>query len=476
MREIVPCGPNEHRLVRGGQTIATLIANEKVLQGFTDALLDQAERTASLPGIEWLGFTPDAHVGKGVAVGTVLVTDARRGVVSPTIVGTDIGCGMFLTTLPVNLDHLTERSIRRLLHEIEARVPVGKGQSRRLPITEEHFREGLTHGPAAVAGKIGLSDEIGSIEDAGVQVDRDPEEVLPQTALEAGLKTLGTLGGGNHFLELQTVEVAPEQKDVAGRWGLMNGGLVLMGHTGSRALGARVADHYTRLFRRLDEAWGIRLPDADLSYAPLETSEGRAYLAAMQIAGNMAKLNRALIRVGVREAIRSVLGTPPDQVRLVYDLSHNYAFTEYEGKAARLVHRKGATRALPAGHHLNPKTYRDTGHPVLIPGSMGSPSYVLVAQPGAARTYFSVNHGAGRAMSRGQARRELTVADMEASLCAAHAPGGKVLLHTDDAAHFIDEAPQAYKAIDDIIDSVVGAGLARVVARCRPIAVVKGKD
>ena len=396
---------------------------------------------------------PDVHQGYGFPVGTVAATELPHGVVSPGGVGYDINCGVRLLALPLTRDELGGRK-ERLVHEVSRRVPAGAGKDGALSLSPSELDRVLVQGPRALVEHhgVGTEDDVAHTESDGRIDGADPAQVS-QRARQRGAPQLGTMGSGNHFVELQHV-----RRLHAERFGLHEDQVTVLIHSGSRGLGHQVCtDFVKRMDARLGEH-GIELPDRQLSCAPASSADGRAYLAAMAAAANFAWANRQAIAHAVREAIRSVLGdAAADGTRQVYDVAHNVAKTEEHGGRTLCVHRKGATRAFP-------------GQAVFIPGSMGTSSFVLEGREGAMeRTFGTVCHGAGRAMSRTGARKRIDGAqlrrDLEAQGITVRSPSNKGLA---------EEAPFAYKDVTSVVGVVERAGLAGIVAELKPLGVVKG--
>jgi tRNA-splicing ligase RtcB len=435
-----------------------------------DDSLEQLQNVATLPGIVDAALAmPDIHSGYGFPVGTVAATELPDGVVSPGGVGYDINCGVRLLTLPLSAAELGRRK-EALVHEIARRTPTGTGRDGDLSLSGGELVTVLASGPRALLERgIGTSDDVAHTESHGRLDGAAPDEVS-ERARTRGAGQLGTLGSGNHFLELQRVERILDTA-AAGAYGLERGGLTVLIHSGSRGLGHQVC---TDFVRRMDAALarhGIRLPDRQLSCAPASSAEGRAYLGAMAAAANFAWANRHALAHAVREAIRRVLGDQvADGTRQVYDVAHNVAKRERHRGRELLVHRKGATRAFPPGHPDVPDDHRAVGQAVFIPGSMGTSSFVLAGRDGAMeRSFGTVCHGAGRALSRTGARKRIQGADLRRSLEEAG-----ITVRCPSNKGLAEEAPFAYKDVERVVAVVERLGLAARVAQLRPIGVVKG--
>lgn len=439
--------------------------------------LEQVRNVATLPGIVGPSIAmPDIHWGYGFPIGGVAAFDPDEdGVVSPGGVGYDINCGVRLLRSELEAGDVRPR-LKELADALFRNVPSGVGSHRRdLKLSVPEERKVLKEGARwAVRNGFGRAEDLEHIEEGGALPDADPE-VVSDRALERGRDQLGTLGSGNHFLEVQVVEEIHDAQ-AAAVLGLFAGQVTVSIHTGSRGLGYQVCDDFIRVMLRAAAKYGIALPDRQLCCAPLTSPEGRQYLAAMAGAANFAFANRQLITHWVRETFEQVLGRGPAQLRmgLIYDVCHNIAKWEQHevrGRKRRLcVHRKGATRAFPPRHPETPALYREIGQPVLIPGDMGRYSYVLVGTPAAfGETFGSTCHGAGRVLSRHAAKKQARGQDTEAELAARG-----ILVRAANRATVAEEIPEAYKDVRDVVGIVAQAGIGRIVARLRPLAVIKG--
>ncbi len=438
--------------------------------------LEQVRNVATLPGIVGKSIAmPDIHWGYGFPIGGVAAFDPDEGIVSPGGVGYDINCGVRLLRTELEAEDI-KPALAHLADALYRNVPSGVGSKRRdlkLSVAEE--RKVLTKGARwAVEHGFGNPEDLRHIEEGGTIEGADPE-VVSDRALERGRAQLGTLGSGNHFLEVQKVEEIGDQK-AADALGLYPGQVTVSIHTGSRGFGYQVCDDHIRMMVRAAAKYGISLPDRQLCCAPLKSPEARQYLAAMACAANFAFANRQLITAWVRESFERTLARGPAELRMsvIYDVCHNIAKFEnhqVEGKMRRLcVHRKGATRAFPPGHPETPEQYRGVGQPVLIPGDMGRYSYVLVGTAGAFdETFGSTCHGAGRVMSRHAAKKQARGRNIEAEL-AAHG----ILIRSASRATVAEEIPEAYKDVTEVVSIVQQAGIGKIVARLKPMAVIKG--
>lgn len=437
---------------------------------------EQVANVAFLPGIVGRSMAmPDVHWGYGFPIGGVAATRVSDGVVSPGGVGFDINCGVRLLT-----SNLTEADVRprieAIINRLFADIPSGVGSEGRIRLKGNEINRVLRDGSRwAVEEGYGESEDLDLTEDGGCLAGASSDEVS-EKAKKRGLPQLGTLGSGNHFLEIQAVREIYDPS-IAGVFGVERIGQVLiLIHTGSRGLGYQICDDYLKTMGHAVKTYGIELPDRQLACAPVRSPEGAAYIAAMACAANYAWANRQCISHWTRQALAKVLGKSPWELglRLIYDVAHNIAKIEkhtIDGRETTLcVHRKGATRAFPAGHPDVPAAYRDVGQPVLIPGDMGRYSYVAVGTQTAMReTFGSTCHGAGRVRSRSAAKRDLSANEVAESLRAQD-----IVFKVASKASLVEEASAAYKDIADVIHAVDGAGISRRVLKTRPIGVIKG--
>ncbi len=454
-----------------------IYADDRLIEAIRgDNAPEQVANVATLPGIVRASLAmPDIHWGYGFPIGGVAAMDpAEGGVVSPGGVGYDINCGVRLVRSDLARKDVAPR-IEDLLGAIFQAVPCGVGVGGRKNYSHAELRRLLRQGSAYVVhhGQ-GWDEDLARTEAGGCLDGADPSAVSAR-AMDRGRKQVGSLGAGNHFLEIQVVDEVYDPS-AAEAFGLADDAVTFMIHCGSRGFGHQVCDDSLKVMRKAAQVYGIRLPDRQLCCAPVESDEAQRYLAAMRAAANYAWANRQAIMHLVREAVGGVLGASAERLglRLVYDVCHNIAKMEtHETPAGRrrlCVHRKGATRAFPAGHPEVPETYRDVGQPVLIPGDMGRYSFLLVGQGRAMdETFGSVCHGAGRAMSRGQARRTVRGEDVRRRLGEA---GIRVMSRS--AKGLAEEFSGAYKDVADVVEVVEKAGLARKVCRLRPLGVIKG--
>lgn len=446
-----------------------------------DDAIKQVANVACLPGIvkHSIGM-PDIHWGYGFPIGGVAAFDPDEGgVVSPGGVGYDINCGVRLLRCNAALDEARSR-MSDIMDQVDRDVPSGVGEGYRRDaktLSESDVRDVLERGAAwAVEQELGTDDDLTRIESRGTLEGADAA-LVSHRAIERGRPQLGTVGSGNHFIEIGHVDEVYDA-DAAAVLGLEHGVVTVFIHSGSRGLGHQVCTEFLDLMREASQRYGIDLPDRQLACAPLASPEGNRYLGAMAAAANYAFANRQVMAHRVREAFARVLGRAWQDLdfRLVYDVAHNNAKWErhdVDGRERRLcVHRKGATRAFPPGHPELPDAYRYTGQPVLIPGDMGRYSYVLVGTEGAYReTFGSTCHGAGRRMSRTQAKK--SVKSDRRDLKREFADRG-IEVRAASFATVAEEIPEAYKDVADVVDVVDAAGIGRKVCRLRPLGVLKG--
>ncbi len=455
-----------------------VFADDKLMEQIRDdEALRQVANVAQLPGIVGRSIgMPDIHWGYGFPIGGVAAFDPDEGgVVSPGGVGYDINCGVRLLTTGVARREVETR-LPRLMDRLLRDIPAGVGAGyKEFKLSDPDVRAVLRDGAGwAVRHDFGTERDLERIEAAGALPGADPDSVGPR-AVERGRNQLGTVGSGNHFIEID--EVAEVFDDAtARRFGLESGHLAVLIHSGSRGLGYQVCDDHLATMLRSAAAHGIDLPDRQLACAPLSSPEAKDYLGAMAAAANFAFANRQMMAHRVREAFAAEFGGPWERwgLDLLYDLAHNVAKFEVHlvnGRERRLcVHRKGATRAFPPGHPELPAVFQETGQPVLIPGDMGRYSYVLAGTPGAyAETFGSTCHGAGRRMSRHQAKRSVHGRDLRAEFRERG-----VEVRASSFATVAEEVPEAYKDVAEVVHVVDGAGIGRIVARLVPVGVLKG--
>jgi len=435
---------------------ARVYASEAMLDSILrDRSIHQLINVATLPGIRKYAIAmPDVHEGYGFPIGGVAAVDAKEGAVSPGGIGYDINCGVRLLRSTKSFDDV-QPLLQKLAHSIAREVPSGVGRGGKVRLNKSDLDLVLRDGAGrAVEMGYGEAEDLKHIESQG-RLDGAEPELVSQAARERGHDQLGTIGSGNHFVEVDRVDEVYDVEEAA-RLGIHRGGIVIQIHTGSRGLGHQVATDSLRVMTKTMAKYGIEIPDRELACAPLDSAEGQRYLAAMAAAANFAFANRQLITAGIRRAWQHELAG--DAIEIVYDVAHNVAKVErYPDVGEVVVHRKGATRAFP-------------GQPVLIPGSMGTASYLLMGQEGAMQqTFGSSCHGAGRMMSRTKARHEINAEELKGRLKKLG-----IVAEAGSSKGLVEEAPEAYKDIDAVVDVVAKAGIARKIARFRPVAVIKG--
>jgi tRNA-splicing ligase RtcB len=434
-----------------------------------DGSLEQLRNVATLPGVvDAVLAMPDVHQGYGFPVGGVAATELPDGVVSPGGVGFDVNCGVRLLAAPFTIDELGGRR-EALVHEISRAVPAGTGRGSGLRLSGSQLEHVLADGPRALAEEIAGPEDVELTESEG-RLDGAEPAAVSDRARERGSDQLGTLGSGNHFLEVQRVDRIHDDA-AADALGLHDGQVTVLIHSGSRGLGHQVCTDFVKRFASALDRHRIHLPDRQLACAPASSDEGRSYLAAMAAAANFAWANRQLLAHRVREAVKQVLGQEAAAgTRQIYDVAHNVAKVERHGDRDLCVHRKGATRAFPPGSREIPERYREAGQPVFIPGSMGTASYVLAGRPGAMeRSFGTVCHGAGRRLSRTAARKRIKGGELRREL-----EERGITVRSPSNRGLAEEAPFAYKEVEKVVEVVERAGLAVRVVRLRPVGVVKG--
>jgi tRNA-splicing ligase RtcB len=464
---VEPVGPFLWRIPvdarRGMRVPGLVVADARLMASIQrEAALEQVANGATLPGIVKASLAmPDIHQGYGLPVGGVVATDMRDGVVSPGAIGFDINCGVRLLRTSLTADALRP-DVARLVDALFETIPTGVGSRSPFALSPREIARVMEAGATwAVGSGHGTADDLEHLESRGALPEAEPDQVSAR-AVERGLRQLGTLGSGNHFLEVQTVDEVYDAA-VAGRLGLRLGQVTVMIHTGSRGVGHQVCTDFLASTGAALRRYGITVPDRQLACAPLDSPEARAYLGAMRAAANFAFANRQVLTQRTRDTFARVLGRGGDELNMavVYDVAHNIAKVEehdVDGRKRRLlVHRKGATRAFP-------------GQPVIVPGDMGRYSFVLVGTDAAMReTFGSTCHGAGRLMSRTAAVKAARGRRIEREL----AEQGVVARATGRDA-LSEEMPDAYKDVADVVDVVHRFGISTRVARLRPLGVIKG--
>ncbi|MCL4533737.1 MAG: RtcB family protein [Bacteroidetes bacterium] len=453
---------------------ARVFASQGLLEEiFRDRSMEQLVNVATLPGIQVAAIAmPDIHEGYGFPIGGVAATNYPDGAISPGGIGYDINCGVRLLKSEIEFEALRP-CLEALGQRLYREIPSGVGHGGRLKLEDSRLNRVLEKGvPWTIEQGYGDPEDARFVESSGALPHADSTAVSAH-AKDRGRDQLGTMGAGNHFVEIDRIDDICDES-IARSFGLFLNQVVLLIHTGSRGLGHQVATDYIRTMLGRTSRLGIALPDRELAYAPLSSAEGTSYFNAMGAAANFAWANRQLITSSVRQVWRSLLGDSGGNLTILYDVAHNVAKIEEHpvngGMKKLIVHRKGATRAFgPGSEEIGPE-YRSTGQPVIIPGSMGSASYVLAGTSEAMKQSFGSScHGAGRRMSRHAAKRAVQGQQLRAEL-----QGEGIYIQAGSLSGLAEEAPLAYKDIDSVVDVVHQAGIARKVARLKPVVVIKG--
>jgi tRNA-splicing ligase RtcB len=458
---------------KSGMRIEGLIyANDDLISQIEkDQTLEQVANVATLPGLVGHSLAmPDAHQGYGFCIGGVAAADMESGVVSAGGVGFDINCGVRLLTSPFSESQLRPK-LEPLVHQIFRDVPSGTGRTGLVNLPKAELDKVLQQGARwAAENGYGFKDDLQHIEEYGTIPDADPG-LVSHRAKERGKDQVGTLGSGNHFIEIQVVTKVFDE-EIAKAFGLQKDQIVVLIHTGSRGLGHQVCTDYLEVMQEAMRRYQIQVVDRQLACVPVKSKEGQDYLRAMAAAANFAFANRQLITHWTRQAFQRIMGN--GDLKIVYDVCHNIAKVEDHkvngGRKKVLVHRKGATRAFPKGHPDLPRSYQDVGQPVLIPGSMGTCSYVLVGTEQAMEeTFGSSCHGAGRAKSRHAAKKEISAEQLIKDL-----KDKGIFVRGASRSGLTEENPNAYKDVSLVVEVVHEAGIAKKVAKLVPIGVMKG--
>ncbi len=455
------------------QVPARVYVSEKMLEDlFKDRSLGQLINGTTLPGIVKYGIAmPDCHEGYSVPIGFVGAIKIPEGVISPGACGFDINCGVRLLKSEHNADEINPH-LDRLATEIQGQVPSGLGKGRKIKLSIEQINKILEQGAHVLLKQgYGEKEDVENCEASG-RLDWADASVVSDRAKNRGRDQVGTLGSGNHFLEIQKVaEIFDEE--IAKSFGLFKDQVVIMVHTGSRGLGHQVCTDYLRTMIPAMDRYGIKVTDKEFACVPFSSSEGQRYFSAMASAANYAWANRYMIAHYIRKVWGEILGEK-EKLELLYDVAHNIIKKEkhkIDGKDTEvIVHRKGATRAFPPGHSEIPKKYKEVGQPVLIPGSMGTASYVLAGSKDGAEAWYSTCHGAGRTMSRKEATRTISGQEVINQL---NQKG--IIIKCRSMRGIAEEAPLAYKDVDSVVEIVHNAGLSKKVVKLVPLAVVKGE-
>jgi tRNA-splicing ligase RtcB len=458
----------------GMRVPARIYATETILTAMDSGVFDQVTNVACLPGIRRYALCmPDGHWGYGFPIGGVAAFDLQDGVISPGGVGYDVNCGMRLIRTDLTRDDVQPR-LERLMTELFRRVPAGVGSKGFVRLGRKEFDDVMRKGARwCIERGYGWGEDLALIEEGGCIRDADPSKVSDQ-AVERGNSQLGTLGSGNHYLEVQVVSndriFEPEIAAALGITG--HDQIVVMVHCGSRGFGHQVASDYLKTFERAMRRYGITVPDQQLACAPFRSPEGQDYFSAMNCAANSAFANRQVITHQIREAFSIVFERPAESLgmRLIYDVAHNIAKVERYAEGDLVVHRKGSTRAFGPGRAELPEVYRQTGQPVICGGSMETGSYLLVGTTQAMHdTFGSTMHGSGRTMSRTQAKRSARGEQIKKQM-EQHG----IIVKAASMSGLAEEAGFAYKNISDVVETVDRAGITKKVAELRPIGNIKG--
>jgi tRNA-splicing ligase RtcB len=463
----------------GMRVPARIIATEKLVRDMDEAVYQQISNVATLPGIARYALCmPDGHSGYGFPIGGVAAMDVHEGgVISPGGIGFDINCGMRLITTNLTLDDV-QPHLKEIVDRLFQRVPAGVGTHGFLKLSHNEFRDLVKQGARwCVERDLGWQEDLEFTEESGCIAGADASKIS-ERAVERGYNQVGTLGSGNHYLEVQVAR--PEDvrdKELAKKFGItIPNQIVVMFHCGSRGFGHQVATDYLQKFLKIMEPkYGIKILDRELACAPLDSPEGRDYFAAMKCGLNMSFANRQVILHRIRQVFSEIFGRSAEdlEMRVIYDVSHNTAKLERHVVDGRektlLVHRKGATRAFGPGHAELPALYRETGQPVIIGGSMETGSYLLAGTSSGSETFFSTAHGSGRTMSRTKARKQWNGKQLQRDLEARG-----IYVRSTSWAGLAEEAGGAYKDIDEVIAATELAGISKPVARFTPVGNVKG--
>jgi tRNA-splicing ligase RtcB len=463
---------------KAGMRVPGLIyASKEMLESICEEQTpEQVANVAFLPGIIGYSFAmPDIHWGYGFPIGGVAAMDIKDGVISPGGVGYDINCGVRL--LRTSLSEAEVRpKINELINALFLNVPSGLGSEGKIKVNQKEMNQLMVEGARwAVKRGLGYEEDLDATEEGGCLGGADPSKISDK-AVKRGMPQAGTLGSGNHFLEIQVVKEIFDSH-IAGVMGITEiGQILVLIHTGSRGFGHQVCTDHLRVMEGAVSKYGIKLPDRQLACAPIESSEGKDYLAAMACAANYAWVNRQCIAHWARESFSKVFGKNPDTLGMkqIYDVAHNIAKIEehmIDGRKLKAcVHRKGATRAFPAGHEDTPSRYKEIGQPVLVPGDMGRCSFVAVGTKKAmAETFGSTCHGAGRMLSRGAAKRSMKGGDILREL-----ESRGITIKAGSVPSLAEEASRAYKDVTEVVDVVHQAGISKKVAMAIPVGVIKG--
>lgn len=453
---------------------ARALASESIIDDIIeDRSLNQLVNVATLPGIQKASFVmPDVHEGYGFPIGGVAATSYPDGAISPGGIGYDINCGVRLLISNLQYEDVKDK-MEALSKEMYAQIPSGMGKGGQITLTDEQMTDVLTNGAEwAVENGYGKKEDLEFMESHGKLPNADPN-LVSDFAKKRGRSQLGTIGSGNHFVEVDYVEEIYDS-EMAKAYKLKKGQIVILIHTGSRGLGHQVATDYIRIMMNAMPKYNIELPDRELACVPFNSEEGQQYYKAMCAAANYAWCNREVISWEARTAWKNVFGDEGGELKLLYDVAHNIAKIEtyvIDNKEQQvIVHRKGATRAFGPGFDELPETYKSAGQPVIIPGSMGTCSYVLAGtEKSKDLTFGSCCHGAGRRLSRRAAKRQVNAPTLKEEL-----RDRGIFVEAGSFKGIAEEAPIAYKDVNVVVQTIQDSGVAKKVAKLRPVAVVKG--
>lgn len=469
MSEVIKKTQNKYLIKKSNNmlTDCTLFLNENLFNNLEQEAIQQIKNVACLQGIQGNALAmPDMHSGYGFPIGGVAAFDFEEGIVSPGGIGYDINCGVRLLTSNVELKEI-KNDLKKILDKLFKNIPSGVGYENKEKLSKSELFELNIEGiDYAIKNGFTNKKDKDCIEDYGKL--KASNDFLSQKAIARALAQVGTLGSGNHFLEVQVIDEIYDE-ELAKKWNLKKGNIAIMIHSGSRAFGHQVALDYVNLFNTLEKKYNLDFPDKQLACVPIQSKEGQEYLYSMNAAANYAYVNRQIMTFKVREVFEEY-GIKLD---LLYDVSHNIAkIEEYninnELKKV-LVHRKGATRAFAKGNKLLPEKYIKTGQPIILPGSMGTYSYVLVGNKAEELSFGSVSHGAGRVISRSNAKNSLSYDSVIKELNDKN-----ILIKTNSKKGLVEEAPQTYKDVNEVVKVLEKNKLAKVIAKLKPVMVMKG--
>ncbi len=457
-----------------GQRVPVVFYLSDVLyEKLEDDAIKQAVNASTLPGVQKAIYVmPDVHVGYGFPVGGVMATDVETGIISPGSVGYDINCGVRLIATNLDAERI-EKVIKPLMNEILNKIPAGVGSKSGIRLTKDQFRDLVIKGARwAIEMGFGPEEDLEHIESFGALKDADPDVISPH-AYERGANELGTVGSGNHFVEIQKVEEIYDE-EIAEKMGIWKNQVVITVHSGSRGFGHQICVDYLKIAKNSLNKYGITLPDMQLACMPFKSQEGQDYFKAMCGGANYAFANRQILGFRTADTIRKYLGISWEELgyRLIYDHAHNIAKVEEHriGNITKrvVVHRKGATRSFPPKHPEVPPAYRETGQPIIIPGDMGRASFLLVGREDSMEKSFGTAcHGAGRLMSRRKAKEFVKEQGLEKVI-------KDMVVVARGKGTIMEEIPQAYKDVTEVVRVVEEVGIATIVAKLKPLGTLKG--